>query len=315
MTATARAHPTQAGAALGPARLAAPTMDLTVVSLIENGWDNRVLLADDRATGHRWVFRFPRRVDVLPDIEREARVLRLLAGRLPVAVPDWQVHRDLHGTTVIGYPALPGAPAGYEPGGVGDIQLAITVPPPPPYALSLGATLAALHAIPPAAVTSALGASAPSVDTVRALAADSIGRCRRAVPVPVTVAHRWDRWLTDDTLWQFQMVLRHGDIHPEHTLVDRDGTVTGIIDWTDAGWGDPADDFIDARHAFGPAFGDELLRRYAAAGGHSDPALARRVVMREAWGAVTAVLFGLDHDRPEITAHAARRIAAQAEPD
>jgi macrolide phosphotransferase len=293
------------------ARRAAPDLELSPVTLVDNGWDNRVLFAD-AADGSRWVFRFPRRPDVLPDVDREARLLAMLQGRLPVAVPDWRLHADVDGTRVIGYPALPGTPAGYEPGGIGDFSFVLALPPPDTYGRSLGAALAALHSVPVGDVTAATGRPAPSADDLRRRTAAQVDSCLAAVPVPAVVADRWRGWLADNGLWEFRPVLRHGDVHPEHTLVGPDGTVTAIIDWTDADCGDPADDFIDARHAFGAEFGDLLLRRYAEAGGRPDRRLADRVVARQAWGAVTAALFGLANERPEITARAVQRIAAQA---
>ena len=118
--------------------------------------------------------------------------------------------------------------------------------------------------------------------------------------------------MDDDRLWGYPTVLRHGDVHPEHTLVDADGAVVGIIDWTDAGLGDPASDFLDPRHAFGGAFGDRLLAAYLAAGGVADPALSRRVVLLQSMGPVPSFLYGLDADRPAIAERGRQRIAAMA---
>jgi aminoglycoside phosphotransferase (APT) family kinase protein len=37
--------------------------------------------------------------------------------------------------------------------------------------------------------------------------------------------------------------LAHDDLTEDHILVDADGAVAGVIDFTDAAWGDPASDF------------------------------------------------------------------------
>lgn len=66
----------------------------------------------------------------------------------------------------------------------------------------------------------------------------------------------------------FGFVFCHQDLHPENTLV-LDGDLTAIIDWGDAGWGDPAADlrYIPARHLplVWEAYGaDPDLRRRSA---------------------------------------------------
>ena len=58
-------------------------------------------------TGQAWVLRNPRRPDVLPRAENEARVLGLLKGRLPVEVPDWRIVTP----ELIAYPPLAGTTA------------------------------------------------------------------------------------------------------------------------------------------------------------------------------------------------------------
>ncbi len=66
----------------------------------------------------------------------------------------------------------------------------------------------------------------------------------------------------------FGFMFCHQDLHPENILV-LDGDLTAIIDWGDAGWGDPAADlrFIPAQHlpVVWDAYGaDSDLRRRSA---------------------------------------------------
>ncbi|WP_305785719.1 phosphotransferase family protein [Symbioplanes lichenis] len=56
-----------------------------------------------------------------------------------------------------------------------------------------------------------------------------------------------------------QRVLAHNDLGAEHILVDPAGTVTGIIDWSDAALADPAVDQARLLRDLGPAF-DEPAR-------------------------------------------------------
>ena len=84
-----------------------------------------------------------------------------------------------------------------------------------------------------------------------------------------------------------------------------------MIDWTDAGPGDPASDFVDPRFAFGPRFVDRLISDYAVAGGAVGPRFAERVAVLQSWGPAHAALFGLEHHRPTVTARALRRLRDQ----
>jgi aminoglycoside phosphotransferase (APT) family kinase protein len=56
-------------------------------------------------------------------------------------------------------------------------------------------------------------------------------------------------------------VLAHRDLGPEHLLVT-DGSVSGVIDWTDAGLDDPAMDLAWTVHGTPPQFRNELIRAY-----------------------------------------------------
>lgn len=293
------------------ARAAAPELAVQPRRLIENGWDSRVLHAVDGG-GRPWIFRFPRRREVADEMGRERRLLRLLRGRLGIAVPEWRVDAMVDGQLVIGYPTLPGHPAAYEPEGTGDFRYVIPVPPPRAYARTLAAALVRLHTVEVATVAEVLATGAPTPRTIRDEHARLLRRCAATFSEGAALADRWESQLADDRLWDFAPTLRHGDVHPEHTMVDDSGVVTGIIDWTDSGLGDPAADFVDPRFAFGPRFGAQLLADYAAAGGTVDGRLAERVAILQSWGPAQAALFGLDHGRPEVVARALARLHRQA---
>ena len=59
------------------------------------------------ASGAYWMLRAPRRGDVQLAGRQEALTLDFLRGRIPVVLPDWQVHT----AKLIAYRVLPGVPA------------------------------------------------------------------------------------------------------------------------------------------------------------------------------------------------------------
>lgn len=233
---------------LAPARL----------ELLGAGWDNAAYRVNDR-----YVFRFPRRQVAAGLIEREVRVLPLLAPHLPLPVPA----PVFSGRPQAGYPypfagygMLPGAPA---------TQLAWSDEERARCAAPLGRFLASLHHIP---VDAATRAWAPGDEIERA------NICKRArllrERLDSVAAHVDDIDLqalrhTIDGLAltpprEEPPVWVHGDFYARHLLVDDRRQPCGVIDWGDVHLGDPALDLSiafsflppDARGAFREAYGE-----------------------------------------------------------
>jgi aminoglycoside phosphotransferase (APT) family kinase protein len=268
---------------------------------VGHGWDSAVLLTE--IDGADWVLRFARRPEVALDFDREAALLRLLRPALPVAVPDWQVDTVVDGHRVVGYPAVPGSPAGEEPHGDGDFELVRPGPPPVEYVSTLAAVLSVLHALPDA--SRVLG-PAPDPSASRdhwAAAVDAL-----VDPPPAPLLRWWADRFADDRLWRATPVPTHGDLHPGHTFVGPDGALTAIIDWTDAGWADPVVDLVDQRHVFGAGHAAALLAR----GDYGEHA-AERLVLRQSLGPVAAARWAREHDRPDLLTRARQRLAQQAD--
>ena len=273
----------------------------------DEGWDNWVQFA--QVDGVEWVFRSPRRPEVEPELDHERRILDLVGSRLPVAVPQWRIDERLDGQRVIGYPRLPGVPAGIDaPDGDG-FTFFLPVPPPPAFTRSLGPVLAALHGIATGEVSAAIG---PPVSARAAL-----GRRLQNLAATWSIRYElrawWDAVLADDRLWPQDLRLVHGDVHPGHILIDNGYAVVGLIDWTDAGWDDPAQDFVDTRAAFGPDTTQRLIDAYARAGGTVEESLPDRILTRHALAVTMAATFGLDTGRDDILALARRRLDHQAD--
>ncbi|MEQ6898917.1 aminoglycoside phosphotransferase [Microbacterium sp. KR10-403] len=132
-------------------------------------------------------------------------------------------------------------------------------------ATSIGAALAAVHALPESVARGAalpqLGASQVRDDVSRLL--DRVATVHR---VPVSLLSRWSRALAEERLWRFESTLTLGGASADAFLVeDRDGvpTVTGLLAWQGLGIGDPA---VDLRWlSSAPDAADDVLAAYVTA--------------------------------------------------
>jgi macrolide phosphotransferase len=259
----------------------------------ETGWDFLVVRAraDD---GTDWILRVPRREDARALAAAEGRLLAWLRGRLPVAVPDWEV--DAPG--LIAYRRLPGEPAAAEDTTTGELRWRLDrTCPPQPYVDRLGQFMARLHTLP---VRGPAGTGIPVRDPAGA-------RERLARHLDFGVAElgmhpawreRGERWLGEDRLWAGRTVLVHADLHPGHTLVDPSGALTGVLDFADAEIGDPAQEFVEPVRKFPPPMLDRLLEAYRRHDGPVWPGLRAHVVEAIAFAPLTMAVYGVEVDRP-----------------
>lgn len=252
----------------------------------DQGLDFRVVFATDES-GLAWVLRLPRRADVLPRAENEARVLRLLRGRLPAEVPDWRIFTP----ELIAYPRLAGTtaltfdPASKEPTWHID-------PGSPTFAASLARLLAALHGLDPAEAAAA-GLKVATPEGARRAFADDLDRVKREVGIGEGPWRRWRTWLDDDASWPPFTTLVHGDLYVGHVLVDEAARATGVLDWTEAEVSDPTIDFTGHLLAFGEEGLGRLLADYEAAGGRTWPGMRRQIGERLSASPVKYALFAL----------------------
>jgi macrolide phosphotransferase len=238
-------------------------------TVVEAGLDYRVVMATDD-TGQRWVLRVPRRDDVSVGMAAEMRILDLVSPVLAqdsITVPDWRVRTP----ELIAYPALPGAP-GLTLTGAGEPVWHID-PASADYAQRLGRLLARLHSIG-ARQAEAAGVEVRTPTQVRQSWQDDIDRVSAAFTVAPALSRRWQAWLADDTCWPETTVMTHGEIYPAHVLLDEDGSITGVLDWTTARVDDPARDLSAQYGAAGEDMLQTAIDSYAAAGGQTHPGLA-----------------------------------------
>lgn len=206
---------------------------------------------------------------------RDAELLRLVGTRVSVPVPTPRFVDPVRG--VLGYDLLPGTSLLGRQAFDGAAGL-------------LGRALRELHAVDPA----------------------GLGGC-----VPVDPA-RPDEWLDDLTgpahLLRVvhterpdpadHLVLAHADLGAEH-LLEHDGELTGIIDWSDAAVTDPAVDFARLYRDFGPAFLDEALLAY----GRDGTDLRHRITFFARCTAIEDIAYGRGRGLPAYLRAAKRSLA------
>ncbi|MHA6757969.1 macrolide 2'-phosphotransferase [Streptacidiphilus sp. PAMC 29251] len=269
--------------------------------LDETGWDFLVLHGVT-ADGTPWILRRPRRSDAAAAIGNEKRLLEMLYGQLPVAIPEWRFADD----ELIAYRRLAGEPAASED--VVSFQLNWRIDrtePPHGFVEPLGHCMAVLHSTP-VGMAAAAGVPVRSPDEVRERFGRQLETGRAELGLHPSWLARGQRWLERDNLWSDRTVLIHGDLHPGHTLVDSDGFLVGILDWTDAEVGDPGMEFIEAARKFEPPMLDELLDSYSRHGGPAWSGLRRHVVEGIAFAPLALGVLGLTSDKPRYV-EAARR--------
>jgi aminoglycoside phosphotransferase (APT) family kinase protein len=255
---------TQRERATRAVRAYAPELLDAEIVELGRGLDNAVYAAGDLVL----------RVGDGRSVGREARLLEAVATYVSIPIPMPRFV-DEH-TGVLGYELIPGQPL-------------LGRPPPAGAAQRLGRFLRNLHAIDPATATGLIptedaepdawldGLDGPP-DLVRILQAT------RPRPSP-------------------ERVVTHADLGAEHIL-ELDGTLTGIIDWSDAAISDPALDLARLYRDFGPRFLEALSQVY-----WPSPDAMPRVEFFARCAALEDLAYGRATGRREYVANAKRSLA------
>lgn len=223
------------------------------------GWDCETWLLD--AT---WVFRFPKREEVQESLAREAVLLPVLQERLDLHLPDPQWFGqpgELFPFTYFGYRLVPGRTRDWS------------VRPARPLAAfesDFIRFLNALHGSTPAVRRAFRDAGmrlpeeevplnwAAELERVRTVLEQRLQSGTLAALAPLLAGE-----VDPPPPFTGDPVLLHFDLAEDHVFMD-DATakISGVIDWADAGLGDPAMDFIEATIWLGPAFLERALAAY-----------------------------------------------------
>lgn len=266
-------------------------------------YDAAVADLDD---GRRVVVRVPADASAASELAAEARALRALTpgvrGLLPFRAPELLGEAGLGDSRVVVVDFLPGyrVDAAHLPAGRG-------------AATSLGAALAALHALPHSIVKGE-GLPARTPPQVRADVTRLIDRAVATRRLPVSLAHRWHRAADSDDLWRFESAVVLGGAGAASFLFeDLEGvpTVTGLLEWHGLSIGDPATDLQWLASA--PDAADDVYAAYVAGSGRAPDARTReRARLYAELEFAKWLVHGHDADRDDIVADAVELLESLA---
>ena len=244
------------------------------VDVLGAGLDNTAYVVNREV-----VVRFAKDVESAA-VEREARLLKVVGGISPLAVP-----KPLFTETSLGclaYRMVPGTPLIEFPGTDG-VHVA----------RQLGAFLAALHTAPGEIFEQLITPDVAPLAEWLEEAAEGFDGVRRHVPAgfhPMIA-----RFLSEEPPAEPEsLVFSHNDLGIEHVMVDASGTATGVIDWTDAALVDRAYDFGLLYRDLGP---DALTAALAAYPLTDDQDVAERARFYARCSLFEDLAFGLETSR------------------
>ncbi len=220
-----------------------------------------------------YVFRFANHAAASAAMQVESCLLPTLRTQLPVAVPQvvFTGRRADTGHALMGYPVLAGQPL--------EDHVLASLPSTSQARLidHMAQVVRSLHDLPLPSVSQC---RIPILDPVVHLPT-IMHHARRAVRprVRAPVWHYYEQllnlYLREPALHAYQPAVLHGDLSPDHLLVDlHQRRLTGVIDWGDTRIGDPAWDLVYIYEDYGPSTLTAFLDRYDS--GNAD-LLARKV--------------------------------------
>lgn len=248
--------------------------EILSAAVIDTGQNNLVL---DTGT---LIIRLPRHAGARRDIEREAEVLSVLAGRLPLPIPNVNVIGFASGIAAV-HPKLTGTPL-LDLVGMSDCRRR-------QLAGGLAGFLRTLHALPPDTLGMPTDADDPWAEW-HALRAETDEKILPLLPADIAaeVRERFERFLSGAGP-QPAMAIIHGDFGTGNILVD-DGRVSGIIDFAGCAIGDPAYDLASLSAGLGDGFVALLRPHYPGI-----DAMSERIGFYRSTFPLLDVLFGLEH--------------------
>lgn len=273
------------------------------LSFNEMGLDFRVAFAKD-IRGQRWVLRIPRRSDLFPRIEHEAKILHFVKRRLHVQVPNWQVCT----AELIAYPMLLDPVALTFDSETYAVTWHIDQHS-ENYVESLASLLVDLHASPvPEAMAEGISLSTSEMARTKLLA--DLERVKNEIGIGNELECQLRNWLEDDRMWPAFSVLVHGDLYAGHVTADSSSRITGVIDWSEAEIACPSIDFAGHLAAFGQESLEKLVVAYARLGGRTWPTMTEQIKARHAASPLRYGLFAITTGNQDHLAAAKAQLGA-----
>jgi len=222
--------------------------------LITKGWDNDVVILDDK-----FVFRFPKRDKYNDRFKAEIKLLRYLAPKMPVPVPDYiYTPEDL---SFGGYKMLPGVEMTPEVFSKFSDTQKETI------AEQLGKFLSVMHATP---IETVKGFGFEEEEGGYWWSKNHTEQTWQGLRDKVFsklnqeevrwIEHQFTQYLS--LSFDFDITVIHSDFTDDHIFVDTaQGVVTGVIDFADTEFSDPALDFAGMWY-YGDYFPQQVLNHY-----------------------------------------------------
>jgi aminoglycoside 2''-phosphotransferase len=232
------------------------------------------------------LFRFPRHPEWIAHLSREVALLLKIRPYLSLPVPEpvcWSLDSPTVEGIFMGYRLIPGQPLYQEileaiddPGIVKSL------------AVQLAGFLKELHAIPLGAAGLGAGVRDGPQDWQSLYAEFRLHLFPfMQAQVRAAVERQVHDYLSDASLHTFQPAIRHGDFGGSNILYDPSpGRISGVIDFSFAGPGDPALD-LAAVSTYGETFFSLILDEYPAG-----PAILKRANFYRSTFALEEALYG-----------------------
>ena len=237
---------------------------------VAHGWDCDVFRVTDD-TGVAWLCKLPKRRQVEPWLRKEAAILDALAQGGFELAPKLALsgEPDPLPYVWIGISITPGR----------DLLTARTEVDAAVCGASFGAVMRRLHTFE----MEALGERPPTIlrrvdhpleDSLRRIEVlkRALADANEVQAIDSDLLSRLRGMATRAAAAQAEEVITrfvHDDFYPEHVFVDpASSRVQGLIDWSDACWGDPASDFTPLAWCFGDSFLEPALDAYATGHRH-----------------------------------------------
>jgi len=266
-----------------------PNLEIETAHLNQNGQFNDILIINDKI-----IFRFPKTMREAGKLVTECAVLWSLQGRMTLPIPN-PIYRsrvtETIGHVFMGYHMLPGMPLWPQTlCAIRDETLIQHL------ADQLATFLRVLHATPAEALEVKLPdfRGCEEWQELYERFRDKLFRYMRRDARAWTTRH-FEEFLSDPRNCDYAPAFIHGDFGPSNILYDA-GTksISGIIDFSSAGWGDPATDFAAILCSVG--YGEEFLQRFSATYPGIEQVLSRARFYAGTF-ALQEALYGLeDHD-------------------